>query len=138
MVCVYCGYRSQIYNSRRKRSNNLVWRRRRCLHCSAVFTTTEAPNLSSSWLVQAHTGALVPFSADKLYLSLYESLKHRTGAVSDARHLTNTIISKLYQLNNHGVIDQTMLIQIATVAMNRFDQVASTHYQAFHRYNNQA
>ena len=132
MVCVYCGQTSRVYNSRRQHRNNLVWRRRQCLNCSATYTSIEKPDLYSSWLVKGHTGTLKPFSEDRLYLSLYESLKHRPEAFIDARHITDTVIAKLYKLIDQGIVNQEHIKQAAIVAMNRFDQAASIHYQAFH------
>jgi transcriptional regulator NrdR family protein len=82
--------------------------------------------------VTASTGAISPFSRDKLFLSLYRSCQHRSDALSDASALTNTIIKKLLNQITSGTIPAKTIMQIAQVALNRFDKAASVHYQAFH------
>jgi transcriptional regulator NrdR family protein len=74
-----------------------------------------------------------PFSALKLFLSLYKSCEHRKTALSDAQALTDTIIRKLPVLMKDGAVSSQDIAQVAQVALNRFDKVASIHYQAFHK-----
>jgi transcriptional regulator NrdR family protein len=87
----------------------------------------------AEWAVISNTGALTPFTRDKLLLSLYESCKHRKSALSDAGALTDTIIKKLLPHAQHGRVSRTLIIQTAQVALNRFDTAASTHYTAYHQ-----
>lgn len=133
MVCIHCGDKTQVINSRSQRRSNQVWRRRRCRQCSAVFTTEESVQYGGSWLVQGGPGDLQPFSRDKLLLSLYRSCQHRLTALADAGGLTDTIIKKAPAQVTDGVITRRLLAQTAQVALNRFDKAASVHYQAFHR-----
>src|SRR5664279_3068123 len=95
MVCVYCGNDTQVTNSRLQKRNNAVWRRRTCKECSATITTLERIDLETAVMVvdeSVHT----PFSRDKLFISIYNSCKHRKSAQADASGLTDTIISRLY------------------------------------------
>ncbi|MEK7059984.1 MAG: hypothetical protein AAB971_04490 [Patescibacteria group bacterium] len=132
MVCIHCGEETQVINSRPQKRLNQVWRRRKCLSCKAIFTTEEVAQYEASWAVRGADGALQAFNRDKLLLSLYKSCEHRQTALEDARALTNTIINKLRSQAKDGVIGRSTIVQVSQVALNRFDVVASVHYQAFH------
>jgi transcriptional repressor NrdR len=133
MVCIHCGSATQVINSRPQRRSNQVWRRRQCIKCRAVFTTTETTQYDAAWVVRGKAGTLLqPFSRDKLFLSLYESCRHRQTAEGDASALTETVMKKLSAQVVDGVIDSRTVARIAQVALNRFDKAASVHYQVFH------
>lgn len=131
MVCIYCGGNTQVTNSRPQKRMNAVWRRRQCKQCQAIFTTTEAADLTLGWRVQNDT-ALEPFSRDNLFTSVYESLKHRKTALNDASSLTDTIISRCLPKVSHATLLRTDLVTQAAQVLERFDGVAATHYRAFH------
>ncbi len=132
MVCIHCGDKTHVINSRLQKRNNQVWRRRQCLACKAIFTTEEAPDYTAAWMVNTGKG-LRPFSRDKLFLSLYASCKHRKTALRDAAGLTDSIIAKAATELGSGIVSSSRLASIATVALNRFDTAASSHYQAYHQ-----
>lgn len=132
MVCIQCGGDTHVYNSRHQKRTNSVWRRRRCLNCGASFTSEEIAKYGDSWRVLARNGQLQPFSRDKLFLSLYGSLRHRPAAVAEAGALTDTVIVKLSDKAEGGRIEARFIIQTVSVALNRFDRPASVQYQAFH------
>ena len=131
MVCPYCGHETNVNNSRHQKRLNQVWRRRKCSSCGAIFTTTEAVDLSGALRIRMATG-LEPFSRDTLLLSIYESLKHRKSAINDSGALTSTIISALYPLAEDTIIDRDVVTTVTASVLERFDKVAATHYQAFH------
>ncbi|HSW85451.1 MAG TPA: hypothetical protein VLF79_02455 [Candidatus Saccharimonadales bacterium] len=133
MVCVYCGNKTKVFNSRLQKRNNQVWRRRQCSSCHAVFTTEETIDYGGSWTVKSKSGVITPFSREKLVMSLFRSCQHRKGALSDASALTDTIINKLHLQRLSGSIDTDFISHTAQVALNRFDKAASVHYQAWHR-----
>ena len=132
MVCVHCGGKTRVSNSRAQKRLNQVWRRRVCTSCEAVFSTEEGVDYRGSWVVQGKSGAVQPFSRDKLFLSLHNSCQHRKTALKDAAGLTDTVINKLLTQIKDGTIYSSAISQTAQVALNRFDKAASTHYQAFH------
>lgn len=131
MVCIYCGGRTRVINSRPQRRSNSTWRRRRCDNCKSIFTTTEIIDLRGSVVFKRAT-SLEPFSRDKLLLSVYDSLRHRKTALSDAEGVTNTILGTLYKQLTDAVVDRDRVVRIVYVTLSRFDKVAATHYQAFH------
>ncbi len=124
-----------MVNSRSQKRSNSVWRRRRCELCGAVFSTGESAELGLAWQVagEGRRSHPKPFSRDKLFLSLYDSCRHRKTALSDAQGLTETIINKLPPRVRDGTIGRKDIIGVAQVALNRFDRAASVYYAARHK-----
>ena len=131
MVCIYCGSNTHVTNSRHQKRANQVWRRRKCLTCGAIFSTTEGADTSQALSVQKKDG-LEPFSRDMLLLSVYDSLRHRKSALEDATALTGTIISTLTPLADNAVLDRDVITTVTTTVLQRFDKPAATSYRAFH------
>jgi transcriptional regulator NrdR family protein len=100
--------------------------------CGALFTTEEQADYGALWRVRQTKGRLEPFSRDKLFLSLYEAVRHRPAALKDAAALAVTVINKLGDQVSDGVVDSARIARTAQVALNRFDHAASVAYQAFH------
>jgi transcriptional repressor NrdR len=131
MVCVYCAHETQVINSRHQKKANQVWRRRKCLHCQAIFTTIEATDATQALRLRRKT-RLEPFSRDTLLLSVYDSLKHRKTAATDATGITTTILGLLYPLATEAVIERDVVVELVRQVLKRFDKAAAVHYQAFH------
>lgn len=131
MLCIYCQSDTKVVNSRPQKRLNRVWRRRTCMTCGTTFTSSEAIDLSGSITVR-DAKHLQPFQRDKLFMSIYDSLKHRKTALSDASGLTDTVITRLYPLMKDAVVDRAAIIEAVTSVLKRFDGVAATHYDAFH------
>ena len=131
MVCIYCGAKTQVINSRLQKRQNHIWRRRQCNDCSAVFTTSEIPDYFLGLAVK-HKTNVQAFSRDKLFLSIHDSLKHRKSAHADATGLTDTIISKLYPLISQGGLKSTDISTCVISILRNFDKPAATHYLAYH------
>ena len=131
MVCIYCGSGTQVINSRHQKRVNQVWRRRKCIKCGAIFSTIESADTSQALSIQKKNG-LEPFSRDQLFISVYDSLRHRKTAQEDATALTATIMSTAIPLAEAGKLDRDVLTTVAATVLDRFDKVAATHYRAFH------
>jgi transcriptional repressor NrdR len=131
MLCVYCGGDTQVINSRLQKRVNNVWRRRKCPGCGAIFSTTESPDASQALTIRKDK-QLSPFVRDNLFISVYDSLKHRKDALNEATALTATIVSNLYPLAEAAVIDRAVVVTITSTILGRYDKVAATHYAAFH------
>lgn len=133
MVCIICGETTHIINSRRQVRLNSTWRRRKCEKCHAIFTTIESADLSSNWLIDKENGVLEPFLQEKLFLSIYESCRHRMTAIEDSKYLTTNVIAQLKSYIKNGVIKTRSITNTTGTALNRFDNVAAVHYLAFHK-----
>lgn len=135
MVCVYCGGKTSVINSRSNKKLNRVWRRRQCTTCHSSFTTAEHADEQRSFMIRGSvTKKLVPFSRDKLFISLYRSCGHRQTAVEDAAALSDTIISQLlYQHQRHNaLLTRSEIKQAVARTLKHFDQAAATYYQAYY------
>ena len=132
MVCVYCGEKTRVINSRPQIRSNQIWRRRSCKSCQAIFSTIESHDPAQTWLVKRPDEPAIGFIKEKLFLSIYESLKHRSNAIYDAKHITQTVINSLGRTTKDGIIESSSITNTVIVSLNRFDKVASTHYRAFH------
>ena len=132
MVCTYCASPTQVVNSRLQKQANQVWRRRQCRVCRAVFTTQEAVELATSLVVHHSPNTLRPFSREKLFISIYESCKHRANPITDASALTQTVLSKLQALHQEGILARQDIVETTHAVLARFDTVASTMYRAYH------
>jgi transcriptional regulator NrdR family protein len=72
--------------------------------------------------------ALQAFSRDKLFLSIYESCKHRRNAIDDASAITLTVVGRLSGFSATGEILRSELISIVLGVLNNFDPTASSVY----------
>jgi len=132
MVCVYCGARTNVVNSRLRHKTNEVWRRRRCLQCQAIISTTESVEYHSAWQVKSDSTGLEPFSRDKLFLSLYSSMRHRISAIDDANSLATTIIGRLRPTVTRGIVRPGDIYAVASIVLSRFDSTSFNTYRAFY------
>jgi transcriptional regulator NrdR family protein len=132
MVCVYCGAPTKVTNSRQQQRNNHIWRRRKCLACDNIFTTTERPELSTGLVVRDAEGKLRSFNRDRLFISVYQSCKHREVGADEATALTEVIINELVGHAKDGVLEATDIAQAAHTILKRFDKTMATFYAAYH------
>lgn len=131
MKCPYCGNTSQVTNSRARAKETQTWRRRACLACKQVWTTLEVIDLSSSHRVSDMEGHLQPFSRDKLFISIKDSLQHRKSALQDATALTDTVLYQLLR-RNQADIPVSSILKLTHTALKRFDPTAGAVYAARH------
>lgn len=132
MVCIYCGSPTQVTNSRLQKRVNSVWRRRTCKECKTTFTTIEQPDLTSTLVVQRTQRHIEPFERDKLFISIYESCKHRRHALRDATALMTTAVGEILKANKDSVVARNTLVDIVTEMLEHFDPTAATVYRAYH------
>lgn len=132
MVCIYCSSHTQVVNSRHQRRANAVWRRRRCIECTNIFSTLENADYEKSWVVRQADGTLVPFLRDKLLVSIYNSCQHRPQALQDAIGLSNTVLTALLPEARSSALPASVIANHILTTLRRFDTAAATHYQAFH------
>jgi len=97
-----------------------------------VFTTHESVEFEGSLVVRHSDQRLEPFSRDNLFVSIYESCKHRTDALSNARSLTQTVIGLLRGHIVEGTLERDVIATVTGAALARFDTVAGTMYEAYH------
>jgi transcriptional regulator NrdR family protein len=130
MVCIYCGEKTKVTNSR---GNQRIWRRRECVMCGSIFTTHETADLYGSLRVKnSHQSSLQPFSRDILFVSIHESLTHKSTATSDASALCDTIISRLQGEHSNGLLTASLIASITFDVLSKFDSLSGNLYAARH------
>ncbi len=132
MVCYYCKKNTVVVNSRIQIKSNSVWRRRRCLVCGNVMTTSEKYDLSSLIMVENKEKRLNPFKRDILFLSIYNCLSHLKQPLAISESLTDTVLSRIMAEQNSSKIDTKLLISITYTVLSRFDRLAADQYIANH------
>lgn len=132
MVCLYCGAKTEVVNSRPQKRMNQIWRRRKCSACGAVFTTNERIDYSATIVVKRKPSGLEPFERDTLLVSLATSLGHRPSAIGDAAALTTTVTQALLTTAENGVVEVANITAEAYTVLSRFDALAAAHYMAYH------
>ncbi len=131
MVCLYCSGKTKITNSRHQKRLNQKWRRHTCTDCQAVFTTIESFDPETSLIVQ-HGKKQLPFQRELLFVSIYESLRHRPQAAKEAKALTDTILAQLLPLATSATLTRQNIVATTAKTLKNFDKAAHTHYLAFH------
>ncbi len=133
MVCIYCGNKTKVTNSRLQKRANTVWRRRQCLKCSAIWTSVEAPETRSAFRV-VKDESMHEFVPEILFISLYEALRHRKTAVTDAAALSQTVMQDLYSLRQ-AALSTGDIKKAAHAVLVKFDKTAAAVYQAATSHN---
>ena len=133
MVCIYCGKKTQVVNSRNQKKLNQTWRRRKCPSCLNVFTSIERINLASSLVFKNKTNIIENFQKEKLFLSIYKSLGHRLNSIEDSVAITDTVVSNILMKLKSPLIQRDVLIKVTLKVINKFDKTGAVHYSAYHR-----
>jgi hypothetical protein len=71
---------------------------------------------------------------DKIFISIYESCKHRSNAVPEAAALTKTVINILMtnKLENTTVIEKMEIRKQIITVLERYDTTCANIYKAIH------
>ena len=97
-----------------------------------MITSIEQADYAKLWVVSNNKGYLKPFKRDKLFLSIYDSLRHRKTSLSDSESLTTTVISKLAKLTSNGQMTREDIVDTTLTCLKHFDKAAGVHYHAYH------
>jgi transcriptional repressor NrdR len=131
MVCIYCADNTKVTNSRPLKADNLVWRRRQCLKCSAIFTTKELIDLEQAVRVSKKSGVLEPFYRDKLFMSIYKSVDNLEAPVKLATALTNTVLRRIIKQSSYAVISSEQINLLCAQVIKRYDAAAGVRYLSY-------
>ena len=134
MVCIYCGDKTHVSNSRTQRRTNYIWRRRICGDCGGIFTTIERPSLDGSVVIKKRNGEISNFVREILFLDIYKCCAHRSSAVTDAAAITDTIIGKLRNHISSASVERDDVIKTSASVLKNFDRAAEVQYLAYHPY----
>ena len=132
MVCIYCSGETHVTNSRLQKKTNTVWRRRKCLSCQGLFTSLEGIDYPTSLLFKHSEKRAEPFQRDILFVSVYESCRHRKQAVAQAAALTDTVLGRLRSKIHEASLTRDDVISVTADVLRRFDKAAYSAYLAYH------
>ena len=130
MRCPYCKNDSQVVNSRLQKRSNSVWRRRKCVECSAKWTSSERIEATLAYRVEKGD-KLHSFTPEILLISLYEACRHRKAAAIDANYVFSTVMQKL-QAKNQAVLPTKVISKTCYDILRRYDTAAAAVYKATH------
>lgn len=100
-----------------------------------MYTSIESPDYSYSIVVNKPKSKVEAFSRDKLLITVFDSLKHRKSAYSDAAALTDTVIAKVLNAISGPGVDLKVITTITEQTLRNFDYAAATHYHAYYSEN---
>ena len=132
MVCIFCGSKTVVTNSRYKKRSNSIWRRRLCDACGAVATSFEQYDYSIALAVKKRSGSLEAFQRDKLLLSVSHAIEHKKKTSQAASQLTDTIISNLLRKKPiNPIILSSEISHMTSLVLKRYDAVSAIKYLSF-------
>lgn len=132
MICIKCFKATTgVANSRPHKKHSSVWRRRKCPHCNAVFTTIERPSLADNNYVSLADNKKEAFNLGKLIISIAEAFTHSPKkGVYDSLWLAQTIEEKLS--TEYSIITPDDIAAVTHQTIKRFDELAALQYAAKH------
>jgi transcriptional regulator NrdR family protein len=108
MKCVYCKKGdTEVANSRRGKGGKDVWRRRTCLNCKEIFTTTEIFSYDALFVVKRNL-TRKKFVYEKLFTSILMAVIGGKGtdmgdAAVMAKEITEKVIEDLFLIKSKYV-----------------------------------
>jgi transcriptional regulator NrdR family protein len=108
MKCIYCEKaKTDVVNSRKGKEDKEVWRRRKCLDCGAIFTTTEAFSYDTFFVVKRNL-TRKKFVYEKLFTSILIATTGGKGhdmgdAALLSREITRKVIKTLFTFKSKYV-----------------------------------
>lgn len=132
MECIYCGHDTKVVNSRPKKADKQVWRRRQCLSCHAITTSNEFYPLEDALRVEKKNGSFQPFYRDKIFLSVFKATDHLPNNTLIAHDLTATVLRHIIKQTPLDVVvsSQTIAKEISRV-LKRYNAAAAVRYLSF-------
>lgn len=132
MFCINCfNATTSVTNSRPKKKQPTVWRRRTCPRCGSTFTTYERPSLADNKRVQRSDGSVDTFNLGKLILSIAKAFTHAPeeadyNALWLAQNIEDTLSSQQEIITPEDIEATTHQV------LKRFDELAAVQYAARH------
>ena len=132
MVCIYCGKKTRVTNSRPQLSVGQTWRRHECNSCHALFTTTEQVAFYDVLRVKKRSGRIENFQRDKLFLSIYRSCDHINNSTRVSSQLTSTVIARLFAKKPMSpIVGAIAISKVCSQVLKAYNAAASVRYLSF-------
>ena len=131
MKCPFCrSPKTDVYNTRRTKGGEQLWRRRRCLSCSQAFTTYEFVDLGFLQ-VSSKNDAQGPYARHRLYSALASALGPNDTTADAADALLETVESRLLDLKSPTITTADIVAAVLTT-LKAYSMPAYLRYLAEH------
>lgn len=132
MFCVNCFHPStSVVNSRSRKKQPQIWRRRKCPNCQTGFTTYERPSLSENKPVLTSNHKEERFNLGKLTLSIAKAFAHASEeAQYNSLFLAQTVEDTLS--SQREVITPEDIAATVHQILKRYDEMAAMQYALQH------
>lgn len=142
MKCPFCTklhkkVDTEVINSRKGKSDQEVWRRRKCLYCNEIFTTTETFSYDS-WFVVKRNLTRKRFIYEKLFSSILHSTEGGKGSDRGdealyAKKVTKMVIDEIFNFKN-SYFSTKDIIRITHSILVKEDQFFAQRYAMYSAY----
>ncbi len=142
MKCPYCeshnkSSKTDVINSRQAKHGEEVWRRRQCLTCAEVFTTSEHFSFDSLYVVKRNL-TRKRFVYEKLFASVLNAVGAGKGRdqgddAMKAKALTKEIITNLFMIRSKYVSTKD-IIKAAHIVLEKEDSFFALRYAMYSQF----
>jgi transcriptional repressor NrdR len=133
MFCINCFHKTTtVSNSRPRKNQPQIWRRRTCPHCKKTFTTYERPSLADNKPVDLPDGKTDTFNIGKLILSISKAFTHAPQQAEYSALWLAQSVEDILSTERQVLTPED--IEVTTHAiLKRFDELAAVQYAAQHQ-----
>jgi transcriptional regulator NrdR family protein len=142
MKCPFCeslGKQSKtdVINSRKGKGGEEVWRRRQCLKCGEIFTTTEHFSYDSMFVIKRNL-TRKRFVYEKLFSSILNAISAGKGRdqgddAMKAKGITKETIDRLFLIKSKYVSTKDIMRAAHTV-LEKEDSFFALRYAMYSKY----
>lgn len=135
MKCPFCkSSKTDVINSRKTSDGVGVWRRRKCLKCCEIYTTTEYFSHDSLFVVKRNL-IRKKFVYEKLFVSIFNAIiggkiRDQGDDASMAKRLTREIIDEIIKLKSKYVSTKE-IIYFAYKVLEKENPFFATRYAMY-------
>lgn len=132
MFCINCFHKTTaVANSRVRKNQPQIWRRRHCSACNITFTTYERPSLSENKKIHLNGGISERFNLGQLLLSIARAFSHSPDdAKNQSLFLAQTVEDTLS--SQREIITPEDIAATTHQVLKRFDEAAAVQYGIQH------
>jgi transcriptional repressor NrdR len=138
MKCIFCKKaETEVINSRKVKGEYEVWRRRKCLSCKEIFTTSEIFSYDSLFVVKRNM-TRKRFVYEKLFTSILDAVsggkEHDRGDDAIfAKKVTGLVITDLYK-HKSKYLSSKDIIRTAYEFLGKEDSFFALKYASYSAY----
>lgn len=135
MKCPFCkSIKTDVINSRKTNDEVGVWRRRKCLKCGEIYTTTEYFSHDSLFVVKRNL-VRKKFVYEKLFVSIFNAviggkIRDQGDDAAKAKRLTREIINEIMKLRSK-YISTKEIVSFAYRILEKENQFFANRYAIY-------